>query len=248
MITFLWILQTFHLAVILHCLYYYLIITHGTPLHSVKPIWSLSTQIYFTNISDFCIHMLFTKRIWHLYSIQASRSLKKAVFIFLVCVIFIGASYTMVAGLIYATEALHKLSKLPNLGTYTDFFVIDPEAPLLYSGLGVGVLTDVLIAAALCALLVKNKTGHKRTDSIVANLVNYIINTGLLTSLIAGACFVTYLIWPHNFIFMGIYFVLGSAYYNSLLASLNARPHLRAKLYSVSPILESPSYEFRVPA
>ncbi|KAF8992034.1 hypothetical protein BDQ17DRAFT_1332527 [Cyathus striatus] len=89
----------------------------------------LSTQIYFTKISDFCIHMLFMKRIWHLCSILASRSLKKAVFIFLVCVI------------VHLTQWLL-------------------ASPLLYSGLG----------------------DYSRTDSIVANLVNYIINTGLLTS------------------------------------------------------------------
>ncbi|KAH9474978.1 hypothetical protein JR316_0012077 [Psilocybe cubensis] len=68
--------------------------------------------------------------------------------------------------------------------------------------------------------------GIKRTDSILKIMMAFSINTGLLTSICAVACLVTYAIWPQRFIFMGLYFALSKLYVNSLLASLNARHSL----------------------
>ncbi|EDR04015.1 uncharacterized protein LACBIDRAFT_306379 [Laccaria bicolor S238N-H82] len=112
---------------------------------------------------------------------------------------------------------------------------IDQISYLLYCSLGGSVAADAPVAGSLCALLFGNRTGFKRTDSLVTSLMAFTINTGLLTSICAIACFVTYALWPQRLIFMGVYFAL-SKYINSLLASLNARGLLRDKGYAVSII------------
>ncbi|KAF8968561.1 hypothetical protein BDZ97DRAFT_1799051 [Flammula alnicola] len=106
----------------------------------------------------------------------------------------------------------------------------------LYVSFGAGVVADSLVAISLCVLLFKSRTGLQRTDSILTILMAFSINTGLLTSICALACLITYAIWPQRFIFMGIYFALSKLYVNSLLASLNARGTLRSKDERVSSL------------
>ncbi|KAH9480338.1 hypothetical protein JR316_0006936 [Psilocybe cubensis] len=49
--------------------------------------------------------------------------------------------------------------------------------------LGVGVVTDIVTAGALCLYLNRLRTGLKSSDSLVDNLCSYAINTGVLTRL-----------------------------------------------------------------
>jgi len=44
-----------------------------------------------------------------------------------------------------------------------------------------GVATDLVVAAALCYFLRKFKTGFKSSNSLVARLMMYAINTGIVT-------------------------------------------------------------------
>ncbi|KAF4622251.1 hypothetical protein D9613_009608 [Agrocybe pediades] len=105
---------------------------------------------------------------------------------------------------------------------------LNEAAAMLYISLVCAVAADTIIAASLCTLLLKSRTGLKRTDSIITLLMAFSINTGLLTSICAIACLVTYAIWPQRFVFMGIFFALSKLYVNSLLASLNARTAFRS--------------------
>ncbi|KAF5327506.1 hypothetical protein D9619_004986 [Psilocybe cf. subviscida] len=115
------------------------------------------------------------------------------------------------------------------------------ESWLLYTALGGSVVADVMITVSLCILLGNIRTGFKLTDSLVNTLMLYTINTGLLTSVSATACFVTFAIWPHAFVFIGFYFVLSKLYINSLLAMLNTRERLRKKNTGITSIPRSPS-------
>jgi len=112
---------------------------------------------------------------------------------------------------------------------------------LLYCALSASVLADALIAGSLCISLQQSRSGFKATDSLVNILVLYSINTGLLTSICATACFITFSIWPNQFVYMGIYFTLSKLYVNSLLAMLNSRTALRERNSGVNTIPLSPS-------
>ncbi|KAI0360705.1 hypothetical protein OH77DRAFT_1493124 [Trametes cingulata] len=78
---------------------------------------------------------------------------------------------------------------------------------ILYISLGAGVVADILIAAAMCVLLVQRRTGF--------------------SSLCALLCLISYATMPSNFVFIAFYFVLPKLFLNSLLATLNARRPLR---------------------
>jgi len=115
------------------------------------------------------------------------------------------------------------------------------ESWLLYTALASGVFGDVLITTSICVLLNHNRSGFKSSDSLINTLMAYTINTGILTSLCAMACLVSFAIWPHTFIFVAIFFVLGKLYVNTILAVLNTRSFLRTRKMGVSTIPQSPS-------
>ncbi|PIL29372.1 hypothetical protein GSI_09423 [Ganoderma sinense ZZ0214-1] len=90
----------------------------------------------------------------------------------------------------------------------------------MYVGLGLLVVTDIYNALVLCYFLYKARTGfNTRTDSVINVLLLYTVNTGLITSVFALACFITYAAMPTNYVFLTLYFPLSKLYFNALLAS-----------------------------
>jgi len=112
---------------------------------------------------------------------------------------------------------------------------------LFYSSLGAAVVVDCIFAISLCILLLRSRTGHKRTDSLMNVLMVYSINTGMITSLAAIICFITYAIMPNKYYYMGVFFILSKLNLNCLLASLNARTPLRDQIGLPSPNISSKS-------
>ncbi|KAL0954048.1 hypothetical protein HGRIS_005200 [Hohenbuehelia grisea] len=96
------------------------------------------------------------------------------------------------------------------------------------TALGLGAACDVGIAASMCFLLHRSRSGLKATDNIVTTLMVYTVNTGLLTSIWAIADIICFVAMPLNFVNIGINFVVGKLYANSLMASLNSRQTLRS--------------------
>ncbi|KAJ7156813.1 hypothetical protein C8R43DRAFT_1125394 [Mycena crocata] len=82
---------------------------------------------------------------------------------------------------------------------------------------------DVLIASILCFLLLRSRTGFKRSDSMIKKLVLFFVNTTLITSLFAIASLISITVAPTTFIYILFFFCMGRLYSNSLLAILNAR-------------------------
>jgi len=91
-------------------------------------------------------------------------------------------------------------------------------------------VTDVLIAGSMCWYIYRQRTGFSRTDSTLSILMAYSINTGLLTSVLAAAVTISFIISPSSLISVAILWVLSKCYINSLLAMLNSRDYLRDRL------------------
>ncbi|KAH9928776.1 hypothetical protein B0H21DRAFT_894774 [Amylocystis lapponica] len=91
------------------------------------------------------------------------------------------------------------------------------------------VLSDILIAGALCVLLFKSRSEIKGTNTLVNRLMVYAVNRCLLTSVVALAETVMYATMPQTLWFLGIDFTIGKLYANSLLATLNTRHSLRGR-------------------
>ncbi|KAN0129778.1 hypothetical protein V8E53_012443 [Lactarius tabidus] len=66
-----------------------------------------------------------------------------------------------------------------------------------------------------------------RTDSMITSLMVYSINSGLLTSLLAVAMTITFVLLPSSLIWVGLYWLMSKCYVNSFLAMLNSRDHVR---------------------
>lgn len=96
-----------------------------------------------------------------------------------------------------------------------------------YYPLSVYTGTDTIIAASLCYLLYTNRTGYRRTDSLLNTLMLYTVNTGIITSICSLAAIIALKTSPHTFIVAAIEFLLTKIYVNSFLAMLNARNSLR---------------------
>ncbi|KAF9463868.1 hypothetical protein BDZ94DRAFT_575502 [Collybia nuda] len=219
LIAFVWILETTHLALITHALYYYVITNFGNYEAIAAPTPSILVMIYVTCITDLIIRGIFARRVWfvtgHNTYIAAS-----------ICIL---ALLVAVTGFIFASRAFVVV-------TFANFSKI---SAFLYTSLASGVVADTIIAASLCISLSRVRTGFQKTDSVVNALMAYSINTSLLTTVCSALCFITYAIWPEEFTYISIYFSLPKLFFNSLLATLNAREGLKESISGVSEVVLS---------
>ncbi|KAF9007462.1 hypothetical protein BDQ17DRAFT_216761 [Cyathus striatus] len=220
LIGFLWILDSIHMSFMTHGVYQYLVVDFSNPLALMMPTWSLLSQIFVTCISDFIVRSVFTRRIWLLSGHNH----------FLCICIMITSLFVVASGFAFACKAF-VLRSFANM--------IREESWMLYAGLGSAVVADGLVTVRCASSC--NEVALVSRHSVVNILMIYSINTGLLTSVCAAASFITYAIWPDEFIYMGIYFALSKLYVNSLLAVLNSRASLRERKDGISTIPQSPS-------
>jgi len=96
------------------------------------------------------------------------------------------------------------------------------------TGLTLSAAVDVFITASLCYFLQKMR--RRTASTLMANVVNtitlYTLENGLLTCVATGASLICWLTMPRNLVFMGLHFIIGKLYANSLLISLNTRKEL----------------------
>ncbi|KAF8239292.1 hypothetical protein L208DRAFT_1456479 [Tricholoma matsutake] len=211
LVFFLWLLDSVQLALVTHTSYYVMVSNFG--IHSYPlSVWSLCAQMYLNYITQTIVRLVFIRRVWLL----SDRNNYLAGGITIISV------FAFATGIVYSAKSQTSHS--------SSYLVKITLAHIFCGSLAGDVLADILIATSLCFLLAQNRTGWKRTDSIVNILMFYAINTGLLTSIFATGCLVCHLIWPFGLIAISIYYSLGKLYFNSLLGMLNARESLREQM------------------
>ncbi|KAF8809286.1 hypothetical protein BYT27DRAFT_7210265 [Phlegmacium glaucopus] len=95
------------------------------------------------------------------------------------------------------------------------------------TGLALSTTVDVIITASLFILLQTSRTGAATLDAVIDALIRYTFETSSLTCAGTIASMLCWLIIPGNLIFMGLHFVIGKLYANSLLVTLNTRETIR---------------------
>ncbi|PIL32420.1 hypothetical protein GSI_05122 [Ganoderma sinense ZZ0214-1] len=199
----LWILDSLHVGLITGAMYWYCITNFSNLVAIQRPIWPITTMIIVSNLSNSIIRGIFCHRLYLL----GHRSLWLPAIIGVLSVfIFVDAGYFSI-----------KLFSIDSFEQITEF------SWGLYAGLSVEAAVDLVVAIAQVILLRKFETGIRSTDSSIRVLMQYSINTGLLTSFCAIGAVVSFAAAPRKFIYFAFYFVLGKMYVNSLLATLNAR-------------------------
>ncbi|KAF8138663.1 hypothetical protein EV363DRAFT_539123 [Boletus edulis] len=201
--------DTTHQILITHTAYTYLVTNWGVSEELSNVVWSLPLQTFFNGYTTFCVQCFLAMRIYKL----SNRSLVGTVSVMVLVV----AQFIVV--LVYGSKTMY-------LHTFAQAV---PLRGLVKSINITTALGDFIIALFLCILLQRSRTGFRKSDMIINQLIMFSIKTGLLTSLCALASLICISVWPNAFYYMAFYFCVGRLYCNSLLAVLNARKKLRSE-------------------
>ncbi|KIM59329.1 hypothetical protein SCLCIDRAFT_27431 [Scleroderma citrinum Foug A] len=156
-----------HQALITHSAYVYLVTDIAAPTRLGNLVWSLVVEVLFNAITAFLVQYFLTMRVYRL----SNRN------------IIATASVLVVVTAQFVLSVAYVAKAIP-LKTFVDV----EKLKILSSAINaVTVVSDVMIAACLCFLLQKARTGFRRFDNMINKLILFSINTGLLTSLFAIA-------------------------------------------------------------
>ncbi|EDQ99405.1 uncharacterized protein LACBIDRAFT_335046 [Laccaria bicolor S238N-H82] len=201
--------DTIHQGLITHTVYTYTITNWGNVSFLGELVQTLLVEVLFNGLTTVMVQWraptppvlnFLATRIWRLSDRK----------VWLIVIVLIRSYLTSKHRLRYKTVA--ELAHLEGLSLATN--------ALAAAG-------DVVIAASLCTILHRSRTGFHRSDTIITKLIVFSVNTGLLTSLCALASLVSILAWPTTYIYIAFFFCIGRLYTNSLLATLNARKKIR---------------------
>lgn len=206
-----WLISCVDQAFIGYAVYFYTVTNYldPLPLATGKPQWTLIIQMTLGAVVGGIVKACFTLRVWRF----SYRNWWLTGYLFLL----------VLAQLSTATAFTVKCFEMPS------FIAMLIVKEIGSFSLGIGVITDMSIAAALCFYLQKMRSSHLTADSMVNTLIIYAVNTGLLTSTISLSTLVLFNIMPTNFIFVCMYFVLSKLYAISFLATLNTRKIIRGR-------------------
>ncbi|EIM81689.1 uncharacterized protein STEHIDRAFT_125199 [Stereum hirsutum FP-91666 SS1] len=210
----LWVADTLHLALCTHTIYWYLVSNYLRPSALLETEWSINLQTDCNGFIGFLVECFFAWRTWRL---------SKNYFV-TGCIVIL-ASIHFGLGVVFTVKAFE----------IKEFSRYDTLLWIACTGLGSAAVADMLIAVTMCWYLYQSRTGFPSTDSMIKTLMLYSLNTGLLTSLIALSCVITYAVMPLTFVWMGLFWVLGKCYVNSFLATLNSREYIRQKVNDGGP-------------
>ncbi|KAF8963314.1 hypothetical protein BDZ97DRAFT_1919975 [Flammula alnicola] len=215
LVALIWILDTLHAAFMSFTIYHYLVANYFNPAALAIGHWSLFLTVALNTVIACTVQCFFTIRIaqlchpklrWWVTSIIGAMVLAHFAF-GAETVIFMQVQLL----LCWSLSLKYKPSQL---------FAATPFAVF-------AVLSDVMIAGALCYLLSGSRTGFRQTDTLVSTLIIYAINRCLLTSVVAVVEVIVFATMPHALWYVAIDFFIGKLYANSLLATLNSRVALR---------------------
>ncbi|KAJ7584215.1 hypothetical protein C8J56DRAFT_198969 [Mycena floridula] len=205
------VMETADQALIGHIVYYYGISNFDNPTALIvgTVTWSFILQQTFGAIVGAIVKTAFSLRVWRF----SQRNYYITAIALLLTLGQLGLAITFTI----------KAFQLPGVFAVVELRVLGTTA------LGVGVLTDLFIAGALCFFLSRLRTGYHQSDTLVNTLVRYAINTGVFTATVSTATVVMYNIMPNNLIFIGTYFLLSKLYAISFMTTLNTRRVVRGK-------------------
>ncbi|KAI0323970.1 hypothetical protein GY45DRAFT_1289638 [Cubamyces sp. BRFM 1775] len=204
------VMETFHTAMWILVCYEYLVISYFNPFNLVIVHWYIRLTIPLTAFTGMFSQIFYAGRV---YYIGPQYRLLVAI---AVVVMFVSLAWDLVA----TVKVFHSETLLQ----------FEQYSWIVSVAYGLAVLCDIITASALIFVLRRSRTGVKRTDSVVDILVLYTINTGLLTTVVGMLVFIFALVQPGNLIYAAISIPGVKLYSNSVLAMLNSRRSLSARM------------------
>ncbi|KAG1775803.1 hypothetical protein EV702DRAFT_1199017 [Suillus placidus] len=217
------ILDALHLVLIVHCMYFYLVINYANIGALAEMVWSSKLQWVVAVLSIFLEHLLYVHRIW---TVSKGRSKVLPITAGIVVVLTSGPA---IAAIWCIYQGVHTIADLVNV-EWT-----------LYMYVGTVAFVDILIASLLCYLLATSRTGFSRQNGFIHNKAlelyhqyrlfdKHVFNSSYhyseITSLVLAICLSDRLqcaVMPKNYIFEAIEFFALKLHVNSYIALLNVR-------------------------
>ncbi|KAF9461130.1 hypothetical protein BDZ94DRAFT_1310855 [Collybia nuda] len=203
---FLLILDTLHLCLFTHSTYHHLVSNPGDP----SVIWSFPSFMLIHNILMPIVQSFYVVRIWKL----TPRG-RMYIPMFLIM-------------LLLATFAFGMWMSCIVLQTKTLAVTIDTSLNNVKAFFVTRVCLDLLLAGTMIFTLARANTNLSWTDSSLTMLLAYLLNTGVIPSLLSIMVFVSFVVTPETFSFLAIEEVMTKLYFNSFLGMLNARYYLQS--------------------
>ncbi|EMD32474.1 hypothetical protein CERSUDRAFT_118807 [Gelatoporia subvermispora B] len=218
----LWIFDTSHQAFSCHSSYTYTVTYFGNVIALNNVIWSIYAMVYLTGLTDLLARGILCARIWKFDQ-------KAHIPVMMIMLCSVGECAGMIAFAI-------KKEQSPD----AQFIVARSLSVDFYTGLGFGIVADLVLAGTQVVIFYKQCGRIKRTKSIIHTLMLYSINTGLVTSLCAILECITWGAMPNTLVYVVFYTVTPQLLTNALLATLNARQDLRDAAKGGSGLLSIP--------
>ncbi|KIO09702.1 hypothetical protein M404DRAFT_281620 [Pisolithus tinctorius Marx 270] len=208
-----WVLDSLHVAFMCHILYYYLITNYGNPLSLEFVIWSFPASHLANLLLVTIAQLFFAHKIYYLCRHQVRWLVTAPIILLEIAHLGFGM----------ATFILTLINNTASSLSQTRLYSATPAVATV-------VLAEVLITTSLCLLLYESgsRAAFPSTKRMLDTLIVYAVNRCLLTLPVAIAEVSLdasdYAAWV-----LGLDFIIGKLYANSLLASLNTREYLRSQ-------------------
>ncbi|TFK21449.1 hypothetical protein FA15DRAFT_672567 [Coprinopsis marcescibilis] len=203
------ILDAFHFALTIHSVYTYVVVGFGNKFGLMKVLWSIQLQVAVNVVIIFIVHCLYAKRVWTLNGYHGG------VLGYITILVVAGAGGIGIA-LAY---------KVFTIQFYSELHKIDWA---ITAGLSTSSAIDLFIAIAMCYYLRKSLGTGPLLNSKISVVIQYALNTGLMTSACSLAALFCYVLLPNTFVFLGLEFLLTKLYVASFVGMLNAREKTRS--------------------
>ncbi|KAF7301610.1 hypothetical protein MIND_00726500 [Mycena indigotica] len=200
--------DTIHQALISHTVYWYCVTNFNNPDALSMLVWSILLEVLFNGLIGLIVQSFLIMRVWRL----SNRNLVLTIFAGSLVLAEFGCS------VVFTVQSM-------KLKTWKD---LEQLKPLSMTVNVLGAMSDFVIALALVFYLRRSRTGFRKSDMMISKLIVFSVSTGLLTTLCAIASLVSIVLWGDTLIYVAFYFSLGRLYFNSVLATLNARKDLLA--------------------
>ncbi|KAF9512075.1 hypothetical protein BS47DRAFT_1345873 [Hydnum rufescens UP504] len=174
---FLWILEAFQLACVTQSLYSSFVTNYDNPLAHVA--WNFTAFQISAVCASVTVQTFFAHRV---YSLSSNLYLGVFVQVLVLVQFGFGAATSVASNIVPSYEILVK-----------------DWTWLVVSWMAMQAIADVVIAACMCLLLRRRRTGFQKTDSVINHMVLYTVSTGLVTSILS--CILLGMFAKHGFDF-----------------------------------------------
>ncbi|KAF8142246.1 hypothetical protein K438DRAFT_688879 [Mycena galopus ATCC 62051] len=215
------ILELCHSGVAIQAIYYWTV-TLVDVQDKPGTILGLSLGMIFETLVTFLVQTYYIDRVY-----RFSQNGWISAFLFTLCLLRLGGGIAISVG------------SFMNLAHEPDYFSLQHRLGwLITTILTVGASVDVLVATSLCVYVHRWKAAPtmKTTLELINRIMFWSIRTGLITSLVSVAIVVCFQTMKDNYVWIGIFAVLGKLYSNSLLASYVFAPKYVCGRLQFSPI------------